>query len=222
MRKKALKRLGFTEEWLKHGIITEDRLLQLYNEIQSSEDKNAEHYRAYAFNEFIKAKKSLSDSEIDISYSLKDEGPDLCDLHENRIIEILYSNLLTDEQLEGLSKKYPEIDERPFQILYRRLLAIRRIEKYGLNGDTFDQVKLSADAEVHLYSLNRKDIKIEQLDWLIENGNNKKVRNIAGVVLKRLRKRTEKIERAEGTREPRENESIQQSRDKKFYRKDTG
>ena len=87
MREKALHRLGFTEEWLKYGIISENRLLQLYNEIQSSEDKNAEHYRAYAFHEFILSKQSLSDSEIEAYFSLNDDGPDLCDLHENRIFE---------------------------------------------------------------------------------------------------------------------------------------
>jgi hypothetical protein len=141
MRKNALKRLGFTEVWLEHGIITEARLFQLYDEIQSSDDKNAEHYRAYAFHEYIKTKQTLSDSEIEIFFALKDKGPDLCDLHENRIFVILYSNLLTDEQLEGLSEKYPEINCRPFQRLYRRLLTIRRIDKHGLNGDTFNQVK---------------------------------------------------------------------------------
>lgn len=189
MREKAIKRLGFTEEWLKYGILTEDRLLQLYDEIESSDDKNAEHYRAWAFHEFILSKKSLSDSEIDIYFALKDDGQDLCDLHENRVFEILYSNLLTDKQLEGLSENYPEINEKPFQRPYRRILTIRRIDKHGLNEDTFNQVKLSADTEIHLYALAHKDINVEQVDWLIKNGNNKKVRNLAGVALRKIKKK---------------------------------
>ena len=49
----ALKRLGYTNEWIEFGILTEEEILAQYDEINTSEDQNAEHYRAGSFQYYL-------------------------------------------------------------------------------------------------------------------------------------------------------------------------
>ncbi len=190
MRDEALKLFGFTEDWISNKIISESYLSQLFSEYQVSEDKNTEHYRAWAFAEYLKSKDHLTNDEISIILQLKDNGHDLCNLHDERIHELLYSELLTHAQLEALKDIYPPINERPFQRLYQRKLIIQRIQNFGISDEIFDQVLKSNDSEVQLYFLHRDSISLEQVNKLVEQGHNKKVRNIAGVLLKKMKKKS--------------------------------
>ena len=98
-----LRELGYTRAWLEARVVDEECLRQQYDEYLHSDDKNQEHYRAGAFSQFIQSKDSLSDAELEAILHLRDEGPDGCDLSEGRILGLLYSTLLSDEQHEELS-----------------------------------------------------------------------------------------------------------------------
>ncbi len=187
---KALKRLGYTEEWLSDGIISEEYLLAQYAEIEISADMNAEHYRCGGFSEFLNSKKELTDDEVAAVFKLKDNGPDKCNLHENRIIELIHSKILNDKQLESISK-YPEVLERPIQNRYLREKLIRKINRTSV-ADCFDEIKVSGDSHIHEYILQRDDLKLQHVTWLTENGSNKKLRNQASQLCnsKRFRQKT--------------------------------
>lgn len=180
----ALNALGFTEDWLQHGILSEDFLQELYAQIQVSDDKNQEHYRNYAFNCYLNRKDALSNEEIAVCFGLQDAGADLCDLRENRIFDVLHSGLLSFEQLEMLANHYPFIDEKPFQRAYRRLLISQQIERCGLTDDIFEQIKTSQDAVLQRKAIDTEHINAEQMTWLATHGSNKKIRNMAKIALK--------------------------------------
>jgi len=98
----AKQRLGYTDEWLQFGIVTNEYVLDQFEEIETSEDKNAEHYRAWAFGQYLERKGNLTDLEVENIFKLRDKGPDNCDLTESRLHNLLFSNILTYEQLVQL------------------------------------------------------------------------------------------------------------------------
>ena len=176
-KERALNRLGYTEEWLSSGIISEEFLMFQYEEINSSEDQNAEHYRCGGFRYFLNSKEMLTEHEIEAIFSLKDNGPDNCDLHENRIIELIYSGILTDEQLEFIVK-FPEVRKMPIQKRYLREKLIRRVNRTSVE-DCFEEIKNSEDSATQEYILEREDLLPKHAVWLAENGKNKRIRNVA-------------------------------------------
>ncbi|MGR6874589.1 hypothetical protein ACU6U9_20365 [Pseudomonas sp. HK3] len=173
----SLIRLGFTEEWIEFGIITEGYVLELNEEITTSEDKNAEHYRGWAFSEYLKSKSSLSDREVCNIFKIQDNGPDKCDLHGDRIYSLLHSNLLTDLQLEEL-EVYPEVLQPPLQKLYFRKRIIRKVDANGVDA-CFSDITNANDPDVNEYVIRCEDINLKHINWFKENGGNKRIRNIA-------------------------------------------
>ncbi|MCP4155336.1 MAG: hypothetical protein GY757_46855 [bacterium] len=181
-KKEAFKRLGYNELWLKYGIITEDFLIKQYNEILTSEDKNAEHYRLGGFCLFLETKKSLTDLDVENIFQLTDCGPDECDLRVERIRELIHSNLLNDVQLLEISKR-PEVKKPPIRRMYFRSLLIHKIDKLGLTSEVFNEIKSTNDSAIQEYILDHRVISRELLVWLKENGLNKRIRNISKQLL---------------------------------------
>jgi hypothetical protein len=174
---KALYRLGYTEEWLSFGILTEDYLLSQYQEILTSEDQNAEHYRSGGFGDYLKSKKVLTDQEVENVFKLVDDGPDKYDLHQDRIINLVVEGILTGKQLV-LIGEYPEVVESPIQKCYLREILIRKIDSSSTD-ECFESIKSTDDTAIHEYILNKIDLLPKHAVWLSENGGNKRVRNIA-------------------------------------------
>ena len=174
-----MSRLGYTEEWLRYGFLTEKYILDQYDEIESSEDNNAEHYRGWAFHEYLSSKGQLTKIELENVFHLKDDGPDGCDLTIDRAFLLIESGILSYEQLENLQVDHPEFNERPLQKIYLRKLLIKKIEKYGINDETFESVKNCNDSNVHRYLLENNRLSVSQLEWFEKYGANKKIRNIA-------------------------------------------
>lgn len=180
-KEKALKRLGYNQDWLNFGIITEEYLMLQYDEIKTSKDQNAEHYRSGGFGAYLRSKDVLTDDEVKNIFVLKDDGPDRCDLHEDRILLLIDSDLLSDIQLESISK-YPEVLERPIQKKYLREVLIRRINQTSIE-QCFEDVKSTQDSAIHEYVLDKKGLMPSHVEWLAKRGGNKGVRNIAKQLL---------------------------------------
>lgn len=173
----ALNRLGYTKEWLSLAIISEEYLLSQYAEINVSEDQNAEHYRCGAFGDYLRGKERLTTSEIDAIFSLSDNGPDNCDLMVDRIIQLIVTKILSDDQLEYISK-YPEVHESPISKRYLREIIIRRIGKIGASL-CLKEIKDAEDSVIHEHLVQHAELDYDLILWLKDHGLNKRVRNIA-------------------------------------------
>ena len=92
-----IKALGYTREWLEWDIVDEPYLQAQYAEYSRSDDKNQEHYRCGAFNDFLKRRSGLTDDQVDKIFRLTDNGPDRCDLSDNRLYALISSGILSDE-----------------------------------------------------------------------------------------------------------------------------
>ncbi len=174
----ALKRLGYTREWLELCVLSKSALLDQYSEILTSEDQNAEHYRCGTFAQFVKHKNHVTDLELNQILALKDNGPDECDLKVDRMLALIRADILTDIQVERLASE-KEALEAPIQKLYLRTMLFKKISKLGLEA-CFEEVQSTKDSSVHEFVLGRSDLKPDHVRWLSEYGSNKKIRNVAG------------------------------------------
>ena len=187
----ALKRLGYTQEWLDFDIISEAYLLAQYKDIQTSEDQNAEHFRSGGFGQYLNSKVSLMNEDIDQIFSLKDNGPDLCDLHIDRIMVLFTARILTHEQFEYI-EKFPSVHEPPINKKYLRENLISRIHSLGVPA-CLEDIKETEDSAIHNYIIEHDALDYELIIWLKANGLNKRVRNMAKQLsnISRYRKRNE-------------------------------
>ena len=188
-----LRELGYTREWLEAGVVDEECLRQQYEEYLHSDDKDQEHYRAGAFSQFLQNKDSLSDAELEAILHLRDEGPDGCDLSEGRILGLLYSHLLSDEQHEELSRYFLSI-EPGYENQYVRERIARRMWSEGLTDEVCEDIKGSSDSVLHRGMLEHEEVDREHLLWLEEHGGNKAIRNRARQMLNSRRFRNATVD----------------------------
>jgi len=173
-----LRELGYTREWLEAGVVDEHFLRQQYEEYLRSDDKNQEHYRAGAFFQFLQNKDSLSDAEIEAIIHLRDEGPDGCDFSGGRIMGLLDSPVLSDEQYEELARYFMSIEPGYEEQYVRRSIGLR-IWSQGLADEVREDIKRSDDSVLHRAMLEHEEVDRKHLLWLEEHGGNKAIRNRA-------------------------------------------
>jgi hypothetical protein len=177
-----LKTLGYTPEWFDLGVVTEEYVRVQYAQYLSSDERYEEHYRARAFYDYMVAHRALTDGQIDRILQLKDDGPDRCDLRDNRITEMIVSGVLSDAQIAGLAR-LPEVHRAPIQRRYVRECLLRRLRSKGLTPEVFCEIADSGDGELQRVVLTRDDLCPEHVLWLAEHGANKAVRNVAKQLL---------------------------------------
>lgn len=181
-----IKQLGYTIQWLELGIVDQAYLESQYTEYARSDDKNQEHYRCRAFLDFIGRNSCLTDDVIDKIFLLTDSGPDGCNLIANRIIELIVSGILTDEQHFALADRHPGVLERPIGKLYERESLLRKVRRTGLAAN-FAEIQASADSSIHLSLFEHPELAREHVEWLASAGANKSVRNRAQAMLRSKR-----------------------------------
>jgi hypothetical protein len=180
-----MKRLGYSDSWLDAGVVTEASVRSQYVAFETSDDKNPEHYRDRAFHEFLENCTRLSDFQLDQILALRDDGPDNCDLRANRLIALISSVVLTDTQLDALSR-LPEVHEPPVSKRYIRACVLRSLAREGIIDRVVSAIVDSQDAVLHEALLSHPEVARAHLEWLSRSGHNKSVRNRA---LRRLRGR---------------------------------
>jgi len=181
-----LGQLGYTEAWIACGIVDEAFLREQYAEYSSSEDKNQEHYRAHAFSLFLAKVEALSDELLSSVLVLSDRGPDGCDLSNWRIIALIDSGRLTDEQLSSLAERCARVRQPPIKSRYLRESLSRRIRQTGVAAN-FEKIKAMGDSHIELEVLSHSEIAKPHVQWLAASGSNKAVRNRATELLRSRR-----------------------------------
>lgn len=185
-----IRQLGYTDQWLEWGFIDEAYLQAQYDEFLQSDDKNQEHYRCKAFCDFLSRNEHLTDVAIDNIFRLTDDGPDGCDLQTDRISELIFSGVLSDEQHFALGNRHPVVREPPLQKRYERETLLRKIRRTGL-PENFAAIQATRDGAIHLCLLEHPEVTRQHLQWLASAGANKSIRNRADALLrsKRFRER---------------------------------
>jgi hypothetical protein len=181
-----LSELGYTSEWLEWGIIDRPYLEAQYALYCRSEDKNQEHYRCRAFIDFLHRQPRLTDDLIDKVFQLEDHGPDGCDLSDNRVMELIDSGILSDDQYFGLADRHSRVLTPPVNRLYKRNGLLRKISRSGL-AENFPEIQAIGDSAIQLFVLEHPDLTRAHVQWLAEAGSNKAIRNRAVALLRSKR-----------------------------------
>lgn len=183
-----MKHLGYGAAWLEAGVVTEASIRAQYAAFETSDDKNQEHYRHGAFMAFLERTTRLSDLQLDQILALRDEGPDNFSLRPTRLIELLSSSVLTDAQLDALSR-LPEVQERPVKKCHDRACVLRSLSRDGLADQVVAAIMGSQDGALHDALLSHPDVARDHLEWLSRSGHNRAIRNRASQALRRSRGR---------------------------------
>jgi hypothetical protein len=182
MSAQFLREFGYTQDWIACGVVDEVFLREQYAEYCRSDDKHQEHYRYRAFASFLARQSTLSDDLVDKIFSLTDAGPDGTDLSADRIIRLIASGLLTDEQHGRLGKQHPRVLDAPVRRQYLRESLRRKIRKEGIEA-SFAEIQESGDSHLQLEVLDHPEVTRSHLEWLKTSGSSRAIRNRATQLL---------------------------------------
>jgi len=125
--------LGYSEKWIRFGLLDETSLQKQMEIFRNSADKNTEHYRYGSFLYWLRNKKVLTNSEISNYVELaKEDSNEL--MAGSAVKELLLAPQLTDEQFEYVKPLIPAFGEWTIKLIERETLK-RAITKTGINED---------------------------------------------------------------------------------------
>lgn len=102
-----LGKLGYTEDWLVHGLLCLAELNEQYSKYMNNDDKNTEHYRYSTLQNWIKNKTNLSEKDWHNFLKIYDNDPDKF-MMDSFLISLVQKNILSDVQLNFIEKTYGE------------------------------------------------------------------------------------------------------------------
>ena len=177
-----LSKIGYTKSWLDYGVLTIEYLNEQVQAFENSDDKNTEHYRMNAFRHYLSLKNNLSDTEFDNYLELVFKDNDV--LMAGTAAADLFNKVnLTDLQFEKLSKSIRHFGDWTEKVITRQTL-LRKLKTNNLTDEFFKECIKNGDSVIHEYILDLADFN--QLQELVINGKNKKIRNIATEKLNKL------------------------------------
>lgn len=181
-----LAALGYTEPWLRLGVIDAALVRAQHLACTTSDDRSPEHYRHRAFAAFVARAERWSDEDLRALLMLRDAGQDGVDLSAQRAIALVESRAITTAQLDALASHEPRVLTAPIERRYRRACLRRAIAARGVAACA-ERIRAEADGHVQRELLDRPDLDVELLRWLRHHGANRAIRNRARQRLERRR-----------------------------------
>ncbi len=181
--------LGYTEKWLVYGILNESLLQEQLLEFKKGHDTNTEHYRYGTLLNWITVKNCFTEKEIEnfIELALADVDK----MMAGSAMKALFTcHKLNELQFEKIKQTLPAFGEWTGSLIQREVLW-RRLNEEKLTQELFEECILLGDKSLLEWIINNSN-NIEYISELSENGSSKRIRNLAKVMLKRIRKAANK------------------------------
>ncbi len=177
-----LSKIGYTNLWLDYGVLTIEYLIEQVQTFDNGDDQNTEHYRMNAFRHYLSSKNNLLDIEFDnyLELALKDNDVLMAGTATADLFNKVDS---TDLQFEKLSKSIRHFGDWTEKVVTRQTL-LRKLNTNNLTDEFFKECITDGDSVIHEYILDLANFN--QLQELVINGKNKKIRNIAIEKLNRI------------------------------------
>lgn len=180
------KILGFSDEWVSLGVLSEDELAQLRAEFDTGRDPNTEHYRYRVFQGYLMRHRLLSEEMALALYELGASDPDygmggamMADIVRMPACpeSIIAKALVSDHKhLVRLAERKREVEPEIAEDMTTQAMFDRCL------GDRSVQQEL----------LKRPELTVEQLEVLATEGANHGVRNWASRRLRLTKRHNEK------------------------------
>jgi hypothetical protein len=97
-----LARLGYSQDWLNNGILTENILTEQYKQLRLGEDDNTEHYRYRTLGDYFKSKAFFDNNTLRHILQLLQNEADI-NMASSATILLLKNKALTNPQFDTVA-----------------------------------------------------------------------------------------------------------------------
>ncbi len=172
----ALDALGYTEAWLRAGILERELLSEQFDRFQSGGTQKTAKYRAQAAAAWLAGGSALTDDPIDAFLDVMKADPDSKVSHA-AIVELIQSPRISLEQLERIARSDRKL-MRSHEALIRRTYLMREMES-GVTDDHMNQVIEYKDAAIQTSLIHDTRLTRKHAELLAERGANPTIRDKA-------------------------------------------
>ena len=172
----ALGALGYTEDWLRAGLLGPALLAEQYERLLAGGTKKTARYRAQALAAWRDATGAISDEALDAYLAVAAADPDK-KLAASAVADLIQCPRITLEQLERIANSDPKLMKR-HEALIRRTYLTRRLDQ-GVTGALIEQVIALKEASVQTRLIRDERLSREQAEALAKGGANPTIREQA-------------------------------------------
>ncbi len=172
----ALEALGYTDEWLRAGILDSASLAEQFDRFQSGGSKKTAKYRGQTVSAWLAGASPLSDAQIDAFLSIMKADSD-SKLSHATIVELIQSPRIDLGQLERIARSDQKL-MRSHEALIRRTYLTRQMES-GVTEDHMAQVIEYRDAAIQTRLIRDSRLTRKHAELLAERGANPTIRETA-------------------------------------------
>jgi hypothetical protein len=184
-----LKDLGYTDKWIRYGLLNKEILNDQFLEFQKGEDQNTEHYRYGTFLNWLRGKENLTNQEIEnfIELALEDEDELMAG---SAVKELFTSPQITANQFDLVKQRLPKIGAWTTKLISREVLK-KKIKNENLTNDLFRKCIIHTkefDENVLVELIIKETENSDFITQFTTDDYGKKIRNLAKEKLKRIKK----------------------------------
>ncbi len=172
----ALEALGYSEEWLRSGLLDRRLLVEQYERFRAGGTRKTAKYRSQALTAWREGVESIPEAQLDAFLSLMDADPDP-KMAQSAIAALIQSPRISLVQLERIAQSDPKLMRR-HEPLIRRTYLTRRLDE-GVTDALLQQVIDFRDAAIQTSLVRDSRLSRKHADLLAKHGANPTIRKNA-------------------------------------------
>jgi hypothetical protein len=169
----ALEELGYSEEWLRSGILDRQLLAEQHQRFRGGGSRRLEKYRSQALGTWLAGSGPISEAQLHSLLSLIGAEPD-AKLGQTALAALIQSPRISLDQLEHIAQSDPEIMRR-HEPLIRRTYLTRRLDA-GVTDELLAQVIEFQEASIQTALIRDARLSRKQAELLAKRGANPTIR----------------------------------------------
>jgi hypothetical protein len=172
----ALEDLGYSEEWLRSGILDRQLLAEQHERFRGGGSRKTAKYRSQAFDAWLAGSGPIGEAQLDSCLSLVGAEPD-AKLGRTAIAALIQSPRISLEQLQRIVQSDPKVMRR-HEPLIRRTYLTRRLDE-GVTDELLAQVIEFQEAAIQTALVRDARLSRKQAELLAKRGANPTIRKQA-------------------------------------------
>jgi hypothetical protein len=172
----ALEDLGYSEEWLRSGILDRQLLAEQHERFRAGGSRKITKYRSQALGAWLAGSGPIGEGQFDSCLSLMGAEPD-AKLGQTALATLIQSPRISLEQLERIAQSDPKVMRR-HEPLIRRTYLTRRLDE-GVTDELLAQVIEFQEAAIQTALIRDVRLSRKQAELLAKHGANPTIRKQA-------------------------------------------
>jgi hypothetical protein len=172
----ALEDLGYSEEWLRSGILDRQLLAEQHERFRGGGSRKIAKYHSEALGAWLAGSGPIGEAQLDAFLSLIGAERD-AKLGQSALAALIQSPRISLEQLERIAQSGPEVMRR-HEPLIRRTYLTRRLDQ-GVTDALLAQVIEFQEAAIQTALIRDARLSRKQAELLAKHGANPTIRKQA-------------------------------------------